>query len=85
MQPDTFMQLLPPDVLPREFPQMAEIEANMKAIFRAILFSPTLQADQLLHRYMDATGHLRHVLGYKNAQQEAQTEEQARQYLPKPI
>ena len=63
----------------------AEIEANMKAIFQAILFSPTLQADQLLHRYMDATGHLRHVLGYKNAQQEAQTEEQARQYLPKPI
>ncbi len=75
------MHLIPPDILPGEFPLMGEIETNMKAIFRTIVFSPAFQANTLLHRYMEATGHLRHVLGYKNAQQEAQTEEEAMRYL----
>lgn len=75
------MHLIHPEILPQTFPCMGEIEENIKAIYRAIVFSPAIQADTLLHRYMEATGHLRHVLGYKNAQQEAQTEEEAREYL----
>ncbi len=75
------MILMAPDLLPGDFPLIVEIDANMKDVFRRIVFSRSIEAGNLLHRYMDAIGHLRHVLEYKNAQQEAQSEEEAAEYL----
>lgn len=75
------MKLIDPTLLPKRFPLMAEIEADMKAIHRMLVFSPEAGAVTLLQRYFEAIQHLRHVLSFKNAQQEAQTEEEARRYL----
>lgn len=75
------MKLLSPSILPKHFPVMDEIEANIKTIFRMLVFTPALQANTLLQRYFLAIQHLRDVLSFKNAQQEAHTEEEARQYL----
>ncbi len=75
------MKVLPPEVLPDRLPQMGDIESDMKQIFRMLIFSPELQATPLLKRYMEAIGHLRQVLSFKNAQQEAQSEAEARTYL----
>ncbi len=60
---------------------MDDIQSDMKTIFRMLVFSPDIQAASLLQRYIEAIEHLRQVLGFKNAQQEAQTEEEARAYL----
>jgi len=78
---EVIMILMSPDVLPDDFPLIAEIDANMKDVFRKIVFSPSIDAANLLQRYMDAIGHLRHVLEHKNAQQEAQSEEEAAEYF----
>ncbi len=75
------MKLLQPDLLPRHFPLMDEIETDLKTIYRMLVFTPELQAKTLLQRYFAAIQHLRDVLSFKNAQQEAQTEEEARAYL----
>ena len=50
-------------------------------MYRLLVFSPEHQATDLLDRYREAVEHLRDVLSIKNAQQEAQTEEEARRYL----
>ncbi len=75
------MQMMSPDILPDDFTLMGEIDADMKSVIRMIVFSPSLHAATLLQRYMEAIGHLRHVLELKNAQQEAQTEQEAVEYL----
>ncbi len=75
------MIIMSPDILPDDFPLILEIDTNMKDVFRRIVFSPSIDAGNLLQRYMDAIGHLRQVLEYKNAQQEAQSEEEAAAYL----
>ncbi len=75
------MKLLQPDILPKHFAMMDEIETDMKTIYRTLVFTPELQATTLLQRYYAAIQHLRDVLSFKNAQQEAQTEEEARAYL----
>jgi hypothetical protein len=75
------MKLLAPELIPDHFEVMDEIEADRKNIYRKLVFSPALQAPDLLHRYFEAIQHLRHVLSFKNAQQEAQSEEEAWRYL----
>ncbi len=75
------MKLLPPDLVPSHFPQIPPIDEDLRSVYRLIVFSPDLQATQLLHRFFEAIQHLRHVLEFKNAQQEAHTEAEARQYL----
>lgn len=38
------MKLLQPDILPNHFAMMDEIEADMKTIYRMLVFTPELQA-----------------------------------------
>lgn len=75
------MKLLAPALIPRNFDLLSEIEDGMKGIYRMLVFSPELQAGNLLHRYFQAIQHLREILSFKNAQQEAQSEAEARRYL----
>lgn len=41
------MKLLQPDILPNHFAMMDEIEADMKTIYRMLVFTPELQASTL--------------------------------------
>ncbi len=75
------MKLLAPELIPRNFELLAEIERDTKSIYRMLVFSPELQAGDLLQRYFQAIQHLRDILNFKNAQQEAQSEAEARCYL----
>lgn len=60
---------------------LAEIDETVKAIYRLITFSMSHKESDLLKRYLEAMQHLRDVMSMKNAQQEAQSEDEAREYL----
>ena len=60
---------------------LADIDETVKAIYRLITFSARHRESDLLKRYLEAMQHLRDVMSIKNAQQEAQSEEEAREYL----
>ena len=73
--------LLPPEVVDIDEDLLARIDDDVKSIYRLIVFSDAHQTTDLLTRYEEALQHLREVLGIKNAQQEAQTPEEALVYL----
>lgn len=56
------MKLLAPELLPSDYPLIAEIELDMKSIFRTLVFSPELKAADLLHRYYQVILYLRQIL-----------------------
>ena len=58
-----------------------QIDEDVRSIYRLLVFSDDHQATDLRTRYHEALQHLRNVLSIKNAQQEAQTEEEARLYV----
>lgn len=60
---------------------LADIDEAVKAIYRLITFSVSHKESDLLERYLEAMQHLRDVMSIKNAQQEAQSEDEAREYL----
>jgi hypothetical protein len=60
---------------------LVELDETVRSIYRLIVFSESHRQSDLLTRYLEAMQHLRDVLGIKNAQQEAQTEDEAREYL----
>jgi hypothetical protein len=73
--------LLPPEVVDIDEDLLARIDDDVKSIYRLIVFSDAHQTTDLLTRYKEALQHLRDVLSVKNAQQEAQTPEEALVYL----
>ncbi len=75
------MNLLLTDLKGLDESPLAEIDETVKAIYRLITFSKSHKESDLLNRYLEAMQHLRDVLSMKNAQQEAQTENEAREYL----
>lgn len=75
------MILLPPEVVDIDEDLLARIDDDVKSIYRLIVFSDAHQTTDLLTRYKEALQHLRDVLSVKNAQQEAQTPEEALVYL----
>lgn len=75
------MKLLNTDLEGLDESPLAEIDETVKSIYRLIVFSDTHKRSDLLGRYLEAMQHLRDVMGMKNAQQEAQTEEEAMEYL----
>jgi len=61
--------------------KLAEIDERNQSIFRLIVFDEKYNSSGLLSRYLEAMQHLRDVISIKNAQQEAQTHEEAIAYL----
>lgn len=73
-------------LLPLDFPEidslkMNQIEIEIRAIYRLITFSRKHLADDLLDSFLSSTQNLKELLSIKNAQMEAQNEEEAQEYL----
>ena len=73
-------------LLPIDFPEidsvkMAQIEMEIRAIYRLITFSRKHLADDLLDSFLSSTQDLKELLSIKNAQMEAQDEEEAQRYV----
>ena len=70
-------------LLPIDFPEidaikMGQIEIEIRAIYRLITFSRKHLADDLLDSFLSSTQNLKELLSIKNAQMEAQDEEEAK-------
>ncbi len=75
------MILLPIDIIEVDQAKIDEIEAVIKSIYRLIIYSRHHSDDDLLDTYLGSIQNLRQLVGIKNAQMEAQTEEEAKDYL----
>jgi len=75
------MNLLRTDLKGLDESPLTDIDQTVKAIYRLITFSMRHKESDLLQRYLEAMQHLRDVMSIKNAQQEAQSEDEAREYL----
>lgn len=75
------MVLLPINEINVDSAKIAEVEQLMKSTFRLITFSRQHLADDLLNTYLDSTTNLQQLLSIKNAQMEAQNEDEAQEYL----
>ena len=75
------MNLLNTDLKGLDESPLVEIDETIKAIYRLITFGRNHKESDLLERYLEAMQHLRDVMSIKNAQQEAQSEDEAQEYL----
>lgn len=75
------MELLPISEINVDPAKIAEVEQIMKSTFRLITFSRKHMADDLLNTYLSSTTNLQELLSIKNAQMEAQNEEEAKAYV----
>jgi hypothetical protein len=75
------MMILPPSLIEFNTKLLEDIDRRVKTIYRLIIFDTDHHNSDLLTRYLEAMEHLRDVLSIKNAQQEAQSHEEAVLYL----
>lgn len=75
------MVLFPPDQIKIDETKIKELNSLMRSTFRLITFSRAHMADDLLNAYIDSTENLQELMSIKNAQMEAQTPEEAEEYL----
>lgn len=75
------MELLPISEIDVDPFKVQEVERIMKSTFRLITFSRKHLADDLLNTYLASTTNLQELLSIKNAQMEAQNDEEAQNYL----
>lgn len=75
------MILLPVDLIQVNHKKIEQIDSEVKAIYRLITFSRQHLADHLLDSYLSCFHDLKELLSIKNAQMEAQNEEEAEEYL----
>ena len=75
------MVLFSPSIIAVDTYKINQIEALSKAIYRLIIYSRDHFDDDLLDIYLDGFSNLRDLLSLKNAQMEAQNEEEAAEYL----
>ncbi len=75
------MKVLDPNLEGLDESPLMELDETVRSIYRLIVFSEAHKRSDLLARYLEAMQHLRDVMSIKNAQQEAQTEEEAIEYL----
>jgi hypothetical protein len=75
------MELLPVDVIKINQNKIDEIDGIIKSIYRLIIYSRHHLDDDLLDIYLDGVNNLKEQLSIKNAQMEAQNEEEAKEYL----
>jgi len=71
------MELLPVNEINVDPSKVLEVEQIMKSTFRLITFSRQHLADDLLNTYLASTTDLKELLSIKNAQMEAQNEQEA--------
>jgi Fic family protein len=74
------MQLFPPEEIRFNKKKSQEIKSVMEATFRLIVYSRSHLADDLLNAYINKITSFKTLLSIKNAQMEAQNEEEANQY-----
>ncbi|WP_395075445.1 Fic family protein [Flavobacterium sp.] len=75
------MILLPLKIIHVNFEKISQIDAIVKSIYRLIIYSRHNIDDDLLDIYLNSMHDLKDLLGIKNAQMEAQNEEEAEEYL----
>jgi hypothetical protein len=75
------MELLPIDIIKKNQKKLDEIDNIIKSIYRLIIYSRHHLDDDLLDIYLDGVNNLKELLSIKNAQMEAQNEEEAKEYL----
>lgn len=75
------MRLLPIEYIEINHQKIDEIDKIIKSIYRLIIYSRYHLDDDLLDIYLTGMHNLKELLGIKNAQMEAQNEEEAAEYL----
>lgn len=75
------MTLFHPNIIAVNTSKINQIEDLSKAIYRLIIYSRDHFDDDLLDIYLDGFSNLKDLLSIKNAQMEAQNEEEATEYL----
>lgn len=75
------MELLPVSEINISPSLIQEIEQIMKSTFRLITYSRKHLADDLLNNYLSNTTNLKELMSIKNAQMEAQNDDEAQEYL----
>ncbi len=75
------MILLSPNEIVVNQSKIAQIEYYVKSIYRLIIYSRHHLDDDLLDIYLEGVNGLQELLSIKNAQMEAQNEEEAKEYL----
>ena len=75
------LHLLPPELIRVDQDKLALIDDQVKGIYRLVTFSRAHTADDLLDRFISSNNNLTQLLSIKNAQMEAQDENEARVYL----
>lgn len=75
------MQLLPVELIAINQQKLNEINRIVKSIYRLIIYSRYHLDDDLLDIYLKGMHNLKELVGIKNAQMEAQNEEEVIEYL----
>lgn len=75
------MDILPIKEIDVDHAKIQEVEQIMKSTFRLITFSRKHLADDLLNTYLSSTTNLQQLVSIKNAQMEAQNDQEAEDYL----
>ena len=75
------MILFPTSIIEVNRSKITQIEDLAKSIYRLIIYSRDHFDDDLLDIYLDGFSNLKDLLSIKNAQMEAQNEEEAIEYL----
>lgn len=75
------MILFPHQNIQIDFERLTQLDQLMKDIYRTIIFDRNHSADELLDTFISQSNSLTGLLSIKNAQMEAQTEEEAKLYL----
>lgn len=75
------MELLSVEIIQINQKKIDEIDSIIKSIYRLIIYSRHHLDDDLLDIYLDGVNNLKELLSIKNAQMEAQNEEEANKYL----
>ncbi len=75
------MELLSVEIIQINQKKIEEIDNIIKSIYRLIIYSRHHLDDDLLDIYLEGVNNLKDLLSIKNAQMEAQNEEEAKEYL----
>jgi Fic family protein len=75
------MEILPISEIKVDSSKIKNIDNIMQSTFRLITFSRQHKADDLLNAYLSSTADLKELLSIKNAQMEAQTDQEVESYL----
>ena len=75
------MVVLNPDLIEVDSAPLQAIHAAMKSLYRLVIYSPHYSDDDLIQKYLDSSHRMHDLLAIKNAQMEAQTEEEAERYV----